>query len=48
MDGVTSESLQEAARKYLKADRYVLGVLKPEPAAAEEAMAEAAGDTAGD
>ena len=29
--GVTSESLQQAARRYLNSERYVLGVLSPAP-----------------
>ncbi len=35
--GVSVESLQEAARRYLNMERYVLGVLKPEAGAEGEA-----------
>ncbi len=41
VDGVTPESVQQTAKRYLNTEHYVLGVLKPEPEA--EAAAEAAG-----
>ena len=38
--GITPESVQETAKRYLNTERYVLGILKPEAAAAETAEAE--------
>ena len=43
IDSVTGDSLQQAARKFIDPERYVLGVLSPAP----EADAEAAGEAAG-
>ena len=39
LEGVTPETVQRTARQYLNPERYVLGILKPEP----QAVAEAAG-----
>ena len=36
LEGVTPESVQQAARDYLNPERYVLGILKPEPGADAE------------
>ncbi len=37
VEGVTPETVQHTAQQYLNPERYVLGVLKPEPGAAAEA-----------
>ena len=41
IEGVTPKTVQQTAKDYLNPDRYVLGILKPEPSA--EAVAEAEG-----
>ncbi len=46
VESVTPETVQQAARQYLDTERYVLGVLKPEPQAASEAAGETAGEAA--
>ena len=41
IESVTPETVQQTAQRYLNPERYVLGILKPEPGA--ETVAEAAG-----
>ncbi|MCP4655330.1 MAG: insulinase family protein [bacterium] len=45
IDRVTSENMQEAARRYLDPQRYVLGVLYPEEEAADDAAESTAAES---